>query len=358
MAEFSAFTEISEPVDITAEQVDKDERVLKDVVLIKAGKSGNNRQYSRELLQGTVKLFEGAHAFLDHRSAGRPGTTAGRPRSMSELTGTYRNARFENGAIRADRIFANTRAGEDAWQVALDVREGRLPKNSIGLSVSLYGEQEWNADEKVNNVSRIDHVESVDDVINPAAGGAYVESAGFTKEVLDSVAKSLSYEQWVGLNGEFMEKAAAGSGSDEVATELQEAQQRLEKLTAEKAELEKELAAIKEQEQKEEAGRERTALVERLVSSTSLPEAWLKELESQLQEVKTEELLGFFIREERKAAAAGQSKADDKPKVEVKVGGQRQASEDLNEDNSPQGLAPRDDESMQEYQQRIGKAVA
>ena len=341
-------TACTEAVSIAEALLEKDERLLKDVVLVKAGSSANKRYYSPELLKSAAPLFEGAHAFMDHKPL-RPNREAVRlegSRSIGELTGTYRNVRFDEaaGAIRADRLFARTRAGEDAFAVAVDVLEGRIPKDSIGLSISYMGEQVWDEERNMNAIRQIHRVESVDDVISPAAGGAYIESAEHTDELLEQMGQSLSYEQWAGLNTEHMKRArseAAQEGTVDI-------EKRIAELEEEKTKLEQQLT--EQQSGSDEALKE--ARIARLLSTCTLPTAWKKDLEKMLQEAKIDELLPIVEREEAKAASV-RGNVKERTKVPVKVGDERIAEQTTAQEGSPAELAPQDNETIREWQQRI-----
>src|SRR3990172_7822243 len=113
----------TEAIDLSESQFDIANRVLKSVVLIRAGMSLNRRHYSEALLQKSVPVFEGTKAYSDH-----PMKT-NIARSIRDITGYYTNVRYEGGALRADRYFTRTQAGNDALAIAEDIVNNRAPKN-------------------------------------------------------------------------------------------------------------------------------------------------------------------------------------------------------------------------------------
>lgn len=161
---------LSESIDLSEAQIDKEARVLRNVVLIKAGMSKTRRHYSEEVLRKAAPLFEGARAFDSHKEG---------ERRVGEITGYYTDVRYEKGALRADRHFTNTRAGRDVWEVAQAVASGQAPASLAGLSINARGAGKTKrlADGDAFMVESISDVISVDDVDAASAGGSYIAEA-------------------------------------------------------------------------------------------------------------------------------------------------------------------------------------
>lgn len=157
-----------ESIDLAESRFDASKRVLKNVRLIKAGKSLNKRYYSEALLQKSVSLFESTKAFDGHVKG---------ERRVGELTGYYKNVRYENGALRADRHFTDTTAGRDVMAVVEAMLNG-APRSLAGLSINAQGTGKMGVmlGEDVLIVESILSAASVDDVLLPAGGGSYLEA--------------------------------------------------------------------------------------------------------------------------------------------------------------------------------------
>lgn len=190
-----------EAVDLSEANFNYDKRLLTDVILIKTGLSLNNTLYSEAVLENATPLFEGVQAFADHEGFFDMG------RKVRDITGWYANVRFESGAIRADRYFSENAAGDDIFRLVRSVIEERAPKNIAGLSINAMGTLE-EADEDAPRdapqvVASLTEAFSVDDVAQPAAGGAYLESANRMQAAL---LEKLSYEDWLAVKPDYVTK--------------------------------------------------------------------------------------------------------------------------------------------------------
>lgn len=147
-----------------------------EVTLIRAGASANGNVYGGEVLRGSMPLWEGATAFVDHPSA-IDGTRAG-GRSVRDIAGVYRGARWQEGVgIRATLHFA---PGAE-WlrrlvEAALADRAAGRAVPKIGVSADMLVLKRPARDEagrRVWEVTRIERVNSVDVVFDPSAGGSF-----------------------------------------------------------------------------------------------------------------------------------------------------------------------------------------
>jgi hypothetical protein len=133
-----------------------DGKHIVEVSIIQSGISKNGLSYSPQLLHQAAPLFEGARAFVDHGPDPR--------RSMRDLAGYYRNARFAGGAIRAELHLV---PGNDwLWHLIEAAQENA---SLFGLSIDALGDVD--ADSSPMTVNSIAQVHSVDIVSRPAAGG-------------------------------------------------------------------------------------------------------------------------------------------------------------------------------------------
>lgn len=194
-------TVLIESIDLTEAKFDATTRVLKDVGLIKVGKSLNRRNYSEEVLKNAVSVFEGTRAFDSHASGEK------RERRVGELTGYYTNVRYDNGVIKADRHFLPTRAGQDVMAVVEAIING-APRSLAGLSINAIGTGKMQKidGEDVLQVESISGANSVDDVVNAAAGGEYVLTASNGDAFATQLVASMDYEEWLLARPEFVDK--------------------------------------------------------------------------------------------------------------------------------------------------------
>jgi hypothetical protein len=191
---------LQEQNDLSEAQADIDGRIVRNVILIKAGLSKNKRRYSEAVLQKSAPVFENAPAYADHPQ--KPGQA----RSVRDLTGQYVNVKYADGALRADRVFASTQAGNDAFGIARDVIEGRISPLVAGLSINAVGSGKpvKEADGDVFEVESITQALSIDDVASPAAGGSYTEAAD--SDLLINAIQMMEYLEWYQASGKHIER--------------------------------------------------------------------------------------------------------------------------------------------------------
>jgi hypothetical protein len=274
-------TILTEQIDLSEAQIDHEQRVLRNVKLISAGTSLNKRHYSEAVLTAAVSLFEGTKAYDGHMRG---------ERRVGEITGAYSNVRLENGALRADRYFTRTQAGNDVFAIAEDIVSGKAPRSLAGLSINAVGNAKPGKIDgsDVVMVESITAVHSVDDVSVPAAGGGYTEAASgdaMTKSLLDA----MTIEEYTEARPDFIQRLqkewktmrdgkvveAAKADADQATEALNEAQATIARLTEERD------AAVTEAETAR-----RALSVEQVLNDprTKLPAIWKTELRSKLSE--------------------------------------------------------------------------
>ncbi len=180
-------TILREQIDLSEATVDAENRVIRDVVLIKAGMSINRKQYPESVLRQAVQVFEGVKAYDSHM----PGT-----RKVADTTGWYSNVTFREGALRADRYFTRNQAGSDVWAIAEDIVSKRAPASLAGLSINAVGVVKASSDKDgaYHMVESITGAKSVDDVTTPAAGGTYL-TASAGDELADLLIKAMTLDE-------------------------------------------------------------------------------------------------------------------------------------------------------------------
>lgn len=295
-------TILIESLDLTEAQFDMQERVLRNVGLIKAGKSANRRFYSEDVLQKAIAVFEGAKAFDSHAKG---------ERRVGELTGWYKNVRYENGALRADRHFLPTRAGQDVMAVVEAIKNG-APRNLAGLSINAVGTGKMSKldGEDYLHVEGITAANSVDDVVNPAAGGSYIESVS-GDEIAKGYVEALTFEEFFNARPDYIKRIqnemktarqdeaikAAKAEADSRLTALNEAQERLTAIQQER-----DAAAANE------ATARRELMLEKAFRTAGLPAVTEKNLREDLASLPADQWLAAIARKKDELKALGLQK--------------------------------------------------
>lgn len=249
------------------------------------------------MLKSAVSVFEGAKAFDSHAKG---------ERRVGELTGFYKDVRYENGVLRADRYFLDTSAGRDVMAVVEAITSQKAPRTLAGLSINAVG---------TGKVSKLDgedylHVESitaansVDDVVNPAAGGSYIESAALSDELQAAYINNLTFEEFFNARPEYIKR---------IQNEMKTARQD-EALKAAKAEAESNLKALNEAQTElvqlktthEAADAELTSArrelaIEKALRKAGLPALYEEDLRKRLMEKPEAEWLEVIATEKKKA---------------------------------------------------------
>jgi hypothetical protein len=305
---------LAEALDLSEAQFDTENRVLRNVVLIKAGKSLNKRYYSEAALQNAVSVFEGSKAFDSHAKG---------ERRVGELTGYYENVRYDSGKLIADRRFLPTNAGKDVMAVVSAIISEGAPRNLAGLSINAVGTGKMGKydGEDMLGVESITSANSVDDVVSPAAGGGYTLTASTGDELANAYIAALTYEEWFESRPEFIKRVqnemkavrqdeavkVATANADTLQTALNEAQSQLETLKNERD------AALVEA-----GSKARELALEKTFRKVSLPLAVESDLRERLMESAPEKWLTIISGERTKLTALGL-----KPRVAVTGAGQQ-----------------------------------
>lgn len=350
-----------EALDLSESEFDSANRVLRNVGLIKVGKSLNKRMYSEAVLRDAVGVFEGTKAFDSHATGEK------RERRVGELTGWYENVRFENGAIRADRHFLTTRAGQDVMAVVEAIKNG-APRTLAGLSINAVGTGKTeNIDgENILLVQSITAANSCDDVLNPAASGSYFEATQDADGFATQLIASMDYEEWLLARPEFVDKLkrewkqvrleeatktalaesdvkvkTAETATREAQEALQETQTAHTALTTANDKLTLANAAL----------RVEIAVIEAL-DGIQLPAAYVKDLRKELPKLAPSEWVGKIETELSKAKRTSSEKV-------IVSGAGMQESKALNLTTTQRvtvdDYLPRDNEDIGAWQERVAR---
>jgi hypothetical protein len=139
-----------------------------DVLLIKAGTSGNRRHYPAAMLESAVPLFEGVKAYADHptrdESRSRP------ERSIRDVVGWFEGVRWdatESGIRGTFRILESADWLRSALKSAWDAGKRDL----LGFSINAMGSVGKKHADGSTLIEAIERVVSTDVVTTPGAGG-------------------------------------------------------------------------------------------------------------------------------------------------------------------------------------------
>lgn len=308
-------TVLREALDLTEAQIDPENRVIRNVTLIKAGISSNRKHYPASVLQKAAPLFEGLRSYDSHLAGAR---------KVGETTGWYANVRFENDRLIADRHFTRTAAGNDVFAIVEDMVNQRAPATLAGLSINAVGlaKAQRLADGADGlMVESITKAFSVDDVTTPAAGGTYLAASDDGDELATALVAAMTFEQFTEARPDFTERlrkelqtarqttalTTAQAAAQERETKLAEAQRSIDDLTQRLEAANAELASAR-----------RALAISLILEQVNLPQVWVDELRKELQEAEPTEWVALGERYARLAKSAGYQ-----PRVEVRGAGQQ-----------------------------------
>ncbi len=163
-----------------------------EVVIIEAGKSGNGFYYPPQVLKEAVPLFSGVRALARADEQHIKDIN----KDVKNIVGWFGQARFEDNKVKAR--FYISEAAEWLRLLMLDAWK-RGKKDIVGFSIVAQGASRLVREKKglIKRVDRIQQVDLVDVVVNPAAGGRIaklVAGAGSkTKEEHGMVEKMLEF---------------------------------------------------------------------------------------------------------------------------------------------------------------------
>ena len=144
------------------------------VTIISTGHSTNRLYYGADVLRRSIRLWEGANAFLDHPNAIDMTRSGGR--SVRDLIGNYSDARFDgNGIVATLHILEGTQPGDtarDLISTVLEARANNNPEPKVGISADMIVRKTPGRDGAFT-VEEIMRVNSADIVVNPSAGGSF-----------------------------------------------------------------------------------------------------------------------------------------------------------------------------------------
>lgn len=169
---------LGDPVEVTEHRefvkVSEAKGKVFDVLLIEAGTSKNRRRYRPEVLREAIDKFDGARSFGSAESDHNP-----KDRGARSLVGWFSAPRWFEGKHPVSKktvkgIAAHYHVLESAqWLSSLLTEALDQKPDLIGFSIVGDGDLQIvrEAAGAVADVTRIDRIEAIDPVINPAAGG-------------------------------------------------------------------------------------------------------------------------------------------------------------------------------------------
>ena len=337
-------TIFTEAIDLSEATLDTPNRVLQGVVLIRAGESANKRDYPAAVLLASASVFEGVRAYANH--PGKSELKERAERSIRDITGWYQNVRYVENKLVADRHFAPTQAGNDAWALAEMIATGRAPKTLAGLSINAVGKAKAREDGGLV-IESITYAHSVDDVTTPAAGGSYIESTG--GDLMTAFLQEMTFEEWYHARPDFTERVKKEMKTLRQEQALTDAQALAQRLQADLDPLQVEVTTLRTERDAALAESQRKAqqvVVVRLLAKTKLPTQWKERLEAELMNAAVDQWGALIERNISEAQSAGF-----KPQVPVNVPGPQTALPV--QFTVQESTAPRDDEDAESYAKRM-----
>lgn len=303
-------TILREALDLHEASADPAAQLIRGVVLLKAGLSVNRRLYPEAVLREAVTAFEGVRAYANHAPRG-----AKDDRSIRDLTGWYANVRYENGALRADRHFTRTQAGQDAWAIAEDIVSGRAPSGLAGLSISAVGTGKTQRldDGEALVVEAITAADSVDDVSSPAAGGAYVLTASTGDPLGAAYLQALTYEEWFASRPDFLKRLQNELKAVRQDVTVKAALAEADRLRAERDDARAEARrwqAEREAALHESQGKARALAVEQALRTAGLPPVFEDDARARLLNTDPTDWPGLLAAETAKVRRGGGSRVN------------------------------------------------
>lgn len=351
---------MTEAIDRSSATLDADNRVLKNVVLIKAGMSANRKLYKPEALKNSAKVFEGTKAFVNHPS--RTEMKERPERSVEHVSGWYKNVRFENNMLVADRYFSSNAAGQNAFALAQDVLNG-APATLAGLSINAAGVGFAAKDDAGDyiEVENISHAYSVDDVTEPAAGGAYKLTASGNDPMVEALMQAMSFDEWFQSRPDYIRRVQNEMKTVRQETAIKEVTEAKELALTEAGRLQGELEQMKTSLREAETAREAAealafrkaqelAIVEAL-GKVSLKQSWKQDLKQKLIQTPEQDWPGLIEAEVRKA-----KDADALPQVEVPITAQPIVTNSSYRASA--SLAPRPGENEADWRERVRESIS
>ena len=294
-----------EQVELIENTINRESREV-EVVLIRPGWSANGRYYSPAVLAKATALYENSRAFANHPTAEQ--VRKGESRDVRDLSGRYYNVRVgEGGELRGTRKVYDNPTGDAVWPLIIDATESRQPV--IGLSINAVGKTATGKDPDGKEgmiVEEITAVHSVDDVINPAAGGGFERLVADSNVLAQEVVNAMTYEEFITARPDFIEtirKQLKRERQDEAVRAVSEER---DQANAALVEAQQEIATLKEQAEHHRATQEastRAAALDTLLADPAIPAPWKSELKAQLEAAPMDQWEIIIDRERRKASA-------------------------------------------------------
>ena len=298
---------LAEALDLSESVVDTENRVIKGVVLIRAGMSMNKRFYTEKSLEEAVSVFDNSKAYADHPSKE---DRVNRPeRSIRDLSGWYSNVRYTEGKLIADRYFTRNQAGNDTWAIAEDIANKRAPSSLAGLSINAVGKGTMKkyGTEDALEVTNITAANSVDDVSQPSAKGSYLLTASYTDGLAEAYIKELTYEQWFESRPEFVKRVQGELKTVRQDDAVKAAKVEADSLKATLAELQESLDTMKAERDAalvEAQSTARKLVIVETLGKVTLPKSFKDDLQERLLTLDESEWSAVIEKEISKAKAA------------------------------------------------------
>jgi hypothetical protein len=296
---------LCEQVELIENTINRDSREV-EVVLIRPGWSANGRYYPPAVLAKAAALYENSRAFANHPTPEQ--VRRGESRDVRDLSGRYYNVRVgEAGELRGTRKVYDNPTGNAVWPLIVDATESRQPV--IGLSINAVGKTATGKDPDGKEgmiVEEITAVHSVDDVINPAAGGGFERLVADSNVLAQEVVNAMTYEEFIAARPDFVETIREQQKrvrQDEAVRAAYEARDQAQAALVEAKERIVTLEQLIEDHRAAHDQQARAAALDTALNDATIPPLWKADLRAQLESAPADQWTAIIDREKRKAAA-------------------------------------------------------
>jgi hypothetical protein len=279
----------------------REDRTVKQII-IRAGKSKNDRNYPHDVVRASTPLFEGVKTYANHPSKD---DLKNRPeRSISDITGWISDVSFDESmsALVGTRHFADTSAGRDAWALAQQVIFEGAPTTLFGASINAMGR--GNKKDGILEVAEITRAISVDDVTTPAAGGGFLPLGESDGGIVEAVLQEMTFMEFFEARPDYIKRIqnemkterqdeavkAAKAEADQLREALETLQSDVYKVN------ENHVAALIDLEQAR-----LDLVIEKTLNKVRLPADWRESLRQQLTNAKPDDWDRIIQEEQQKA---------------------------------------------------------
>ena len=295
--------------------LDKENCIVKNVAVLNetsrncSYRGGKGRRFALQARQAVANLIEGVKAYRNHQRKDEREAMGG-VRRAEDLIGKWSNGRVtESGQVRADLHYLRVPAVKDWVEAVVE----QMPE-VVGSSINAVGSSVYNETDRMEDVTMIEALDSVDIVTQPGStrnlfesrteggqGGPGEDSEGDDDVSIESVTLAQLREQRPDLLEAIIQEQEAMNDTESTIKGLRE---QLAKAETEKKEIKEKLDEL---ELKQKVA-EREAAIEQAISESKLDRAYISEtFRAALSAAKDDETVKALLEDRKKMVEATRS---------------------------------------------------